>query len=607
MSSVLSLARTGLFFLCMAGWWLWLHRRGRLPMALTPAVSFCGIGCVLYLAGLLNVLWPVQLALYAGGLALLAAALIRERWQGIRPLFCPSILLYALASAWTIFLFRGALLRGHDDFAHWGIVAKRLISTGHLANTATTAVEYLDYPPATALWIKFFCNLVGTSDGTMFMAQGLLAVACVLALAALVRTRSQSLAALGVGLLPLCCGTVYGLLMVDGLLTVLGLAAIAAALAQRRSSRPELAAWAAAPILGFLAVTKNSGVFLALLAGALILAILWQERLPLRRRAREAAAVLGLPLGLWYLWGQHIRLVYPDGMESKHAVDAGAYWENLTGKTSEELAQFWQAFFAYWREWSHYEALLYCCIPPAVVLLAVVLWRAGWIRGRQAAVAAGAAVGGSLLYAAGLALTYIFSMPTGEMLILASIGRYSLTFSLLVAGGGGILVLASLPASGRAPVRWAQAAAVLVLCLLFIHNWGGFGKFLSRDGYRSASEQSAWLEFKQQYGLPDGAKYVIYTGSVPVDGWADMFVARYVFNTDTLYFWFPKDGPLDLDTICYQYEYLLFWDTNEETRQLLADWGFDPETRWIETRLFLARRDEMLANGETPPESSLPS
>ena len=92
-----------------------------------------------------------------------------------------------------------------------------------------------------------------------------------------------------------------------------------------------------------------------------------------------------------------------------------------------------------------------------------------------------------------------------------------------------------------------------------------------------------------------------------MDTWADTFVARYVFNTDTLYFWVDKDGPLDLDTICYQYEYLLFWGSDESSRQLLNDWGFDPDTRWIETRLFLARRDEYLKNGTPLPESSLPS
>ena len=606
MSAILPLVRAGMFFLCMAGWWLWLNQYMNMPVALTPVVSFCSIGCILYLAGLLNVLMPVQIVLYLGGLAILIVALVRRFRTVLTSFLRPSMILFTLCWGWTILRFRGALLQGHDDFAHWGIVAKRLISTGHLANTATTAVEYLDYPPATALWIKFYCNLVGTSDGTMLMAQALLAVACAFAVAALAKNRAQGFIAAGVALVPLSCGLVYGSLMVDGLLTMLGVAAIAAAIAQRRSSRPELAAVVAAPILGFLAITKNSGVFLAILAGLLILAILWKPHTSLRRRAADAVAALAFPTVLWYLWGQHIRLVYPDGMESKHAVDAAAYQANLAAKSPEDLAQFWQSFVAYWQDFSHYENVLYWFVPLAICILAVILWRSGRIRGGQAAIACCAALGGTAIYTVGLAFTYIFSMPVAEMLVLASIGRYSLTFSLLVAGGGGILYLASCPTSQKRAFRWGETAVAVVLCLAFINTWGGFGKFYNRSGY-DQSEQIPWLEFKQEYGLPDGAKYVIYTGDTPVDTWADTFVARYVFNTDTLYFWVDKDGPLDLDTICYQYEYLLFWGSDESSRQLLSDWGFDPDTRWIETRLFLARRDEYLKNGTPLPESSLPS
>lgn len=191
MSAILPLVRAGMFFLCMAGWWLWLNQYMNIPVVLTPVVSFCSIGCILYLAGLLNVLMPVQIVLYLGGLAILIVALVRRFRTVLTSFLRPSMILFTLCWGWTILRFRGALLQGHDDFAHWGIVAKRLISTGHLANTATTAVEYLDYPPATALWIKFYCNLVGTSDGTMLMAQALLAVACAFAVAALAKNRAQ--------------------------------------------------------------------------------------------------------------------------------------------------------------------------------------------------------------------------------------------------------------------------------------------------------------------------------------------------------------------------------------------------------------------------------
>lgn len=599
MSSILTLARTGLFFLCMAGWWLWLFRRWQLPLALAPAVSFCGIGCLLYLAALLNLLMPVQLLLYAGGLALLARELFRRRLEALRPLVCPAVGVYAVGCGWTVLLLRGALVQGHDNFAHWAIMAKSLITNGQLPNVANTAVEYVDYPPATALWIKFVCNAVGFSDGTMLMAQSFLALACALALGALCRTVPQALAAGGFCLLVFSVSTAYGTLMVDGLLTMLALAALAAALWMCRAGRRGQAALLAAPILGFLAITKNSGVFLALMAGALVLALAWEPG----ARLRSTVAAWGVPVLLWYLWGRHVRLVYPEGMESKHAVDAAAYLETLTGKTQEELAQFWQAFCAYWVNFSRWETVLYWAAPVLTLLLVLVFWRTGRLKGRHAAALAAGVAGSLLLYTGGLAATYVFSMPTEEMLVLASIGRYSLTFSLLLAGCGLLLALAVGPAKRRA-VRWLQAAGCVAVCLALSLGWGDPSSLYSR-AYHQQSEQQPWLEVKARYGLPEGARYLFYTNGAPVDSWGDRFIARYVFNADTLDFWQYQDQAPDLDTLCYEYDYVVFLAPDEYSDKLLQDWGFDPATGAMETILFSARQDEYLQSGTPLPDGAL--
>ena len=600
MSSVLTLARTGLFFLCMAGWWLWLNHRWALPLALAPVITFCSAGCILYLAALLNVLWPVQLLLLVGGLGLLAWELFRHRLAALRPLLCPAMVVYAVACGWTVLLLRGALVQGHDNFAHWAILAKSLITNGQLPNVANTAVEYVDYPPATALWIKFVCNTIGFSDGTMLMAQGFLALACALAMGALCKTAAQGVAAAGFCLMVFALNSVYGTLMVDGLLTLLALAALAAALWQRRAGQPGQAALLAAPVLGFLAITKNSGVFLALLTGAAILALNRQAG----TRLRGVLAIWGAPALLWYLWGQHVRLVYPAGMESKHAVDAAAYWNNLTGKTSEELAQFWQAFTAYWLNLRYWENIVYWGAPVLTLILVLALWRAGRLRGRQAAALAAGIVGSLVLYTGGLAATYIFSMPTAEMLVLASIGRYSLTFSLLVLGCGLLIALYTAPAGGRRAARWLPSAAFTLACLALALVWGDTPPLYSR-AYHQHSEQQRWLDLKAQYALPEGARYLFYTNGAPVDGWGDRFVARYVFNSDTLDFWqYEYDAP-DLDTICYGYDYIVFLGPDEKSDRLLTDWGFDADTAYLETVLFSARQDEYLQSGVPLPEGAL--
>ena len=307
---------------------------------------------------------------------------------------------------------------------------------------------------------------------------------------------------------------------------------------------------------------------------------------------------------LWYLWGRHVRLVYPAGMESKHAVDASAYLENLTGKTGEELARFWQAFTAYWVDFSHLENVLYWGAPALTLLLVLVFWRTGRMKGRHAAALTAGLAGSLALYTGGLAATYVFSMPTEEMLVLASIGRYSLTFSLLVAGGGLLLALYLRQPERRWAVRWLPAAGSLLVCLAMTLAWGDTAPLYSRT-YHRRSEQQFWLDVKARYGLPEGADYLFYTNGEPVDAWADQFVARYVFNTDALDFWQRQYAAPDLDTICYGYDYIVFLGPDEKSDRLLTDWGFDPDTAWLETVLFSARQDEYLQAGIPLPEGAL--
>ena len=176
MNTLLLLARLGLFALSLAGWCLWAARRFALPVEQTPLVTISAIGCAMCGVGLLNILTPVRWALTLGGLAALVWVLVRQRaaltpWLSLRGAAFPVL------SAWLLVLTRGGLVPGHDNFAHWAIMAKTMITQAQLPNTANTAVEFVGYPLATACWIDYVCGTVGLSDGMMMFSQGLLVLA----------------------------------------------------------------------------------------------------------------------------------------------------------------------------------------------------------------------------------------------------------------------------------------------------------------------------------------------------------------------------------------------------------------------------------------------
>ena len=53
---MLLVLRAGAFFAWLGCWCLWLCRIAKLPAAVTPLVTMCGAGVVVYAAGLLNII-----------------------------------------------------------------------------------------------------------------------------------------------------------------------------------------------------------------------------------------------------------------------------------------------------------------------------------------------------------------------------------------------------------------------------------------------------------------------------------------------------------------------------------------------------------------------
>ena len=98
MHTILLALRAGAFFAWLGCWCVWLSCRAKLPAALTPLAAMCGASLVIYAAALLNVIWPVQLALYLAGPVLAVGCVIREKWKALRPFVCISVVLFLAAA-----------------------------------------------------------------------------------------------------------------------------------------------------------------------------------------------------------------------------------------------------------------------------------------------------------------------------------------------------------------------------------------------------------------------------------------------------------------------------------------------------------------------------
>lgn len=584
------------FFL---GWCLWLFHVLKLPAEQTPIVAISWLTLALYLTSWWNIFTPVQTVLYLGGIALGLYTVKAGGLDVLRRFFTIPLLGFGLVCIWFMFLSRGAAVKGHDTFAHWAIMAKTILTNNCLPDATNTAVEYVSYPPATALWIKLVCNVLGTSDGTMIFAHLMLCMACILALVPIGRKNIPGTVALiAFGLFVFLHHNGPGNLMVDYLLPLLVLAC-AAILVSAQQRNIHLVIFAAVPLLCFIGIVKNSGLIFSAVGMAMLLWLIFQpahtSELSGRKKFLWGGCVVLVPILTWFLWEIHIKLTYSSGLTSKHAVSIENYSQQLSSKSPEDIAQFQKMFFSYWFHLDYsivpefWVTILLCIFVPVFLFL---LRR---ITARRMALYIGSSLAGLIIYLGGLWGTYLFSMPRDEMLVLASLARYANSFLSVLSG---LMLIALLwhcrEHKWRIPV--SCTAGVCCLVLLLCGRIVSLSCLYDRAAYQENSAQAPWIELRTAYNLPECASYLIYTNGSPVDGWADRFVARYVFNADVLDFWQLREDAPDLAAAFAEHDYVVFKSPDALSDAELERWGFDPAvTPYLDKGTFIARLEEVTA------------
>ena len=478
-------------------------------------------------------------------------------------------------------------------------MVKRMVTNGHLPNVANTAVEFVDYPPAMAVWLKYVSDFVGFADATLYFAQAMVFFAAIFALLPLCEKKWYGvLAVSGFGLYMMTISCAYRILTVDGILTVLCVGAVAVIM-QNRSS-PRRALLQSLPVLMYLCITKNSGIFFVIAAALWLLAVNVSGPKPWLKKTKLVAMGIGLPLFTWWIWGQHVKLVFPEGMNSKHAVSAQAYGSSFAQKTPEEIAQFNQSFMQYWFDLNENAVLRFWISLAMFAGILIILAAARQISVKLAVGYGAAGLVLTMAYIASLWGTYAFSMNTNEMLVLASITRYSRSFFDCLLAAGIILILVYCKKT-----RLQGALALTVSTMLFgmVFMWGSLSSLLTpAKKYAEAARQNMWLNEKQQYNLQENARYLVYTNGEPMDGWAERYVGRYALNTDVLDFWQFKEEAPNLNLLVKDYDYFLHLKPDDYSMAELERWGFDPGTHVLEAAELKSRLDELSAQGLAAPK-----
>lgn len=174
------------FFLlmaCILGYALFLNRRWRWPIEITPLFTICCIIGLLYLSVYLNALHLTAQIIFLAGLAfaLWESILIIKQRDRLLNVFTPGVCFYLLFAIIIWLKLHAAAVHTWDEFSHWGLFSKYLYLAQHYSDL-NSPTDFKDYPPAGALFHYFAYNIIGYSEGTAYVAQSLMVITALLCL-----------------------------------------------------------------------------------------------------------------------------------------------------------------------------------------------------------------------------------------------------------------------------------------------------------------------------------------------------------------------------------------------------------------------------------------
>ncbi len=416
----------------------------RVKWHISPQFSYLfvisAIACLIFFAGLASILLYAVWALFALGIGLFIYLSVRKHLGVIFNFKALNVLnIVFLAAFGMVFAsLIGTRFIHYDNFSHWGVVVKDMLATNLFPGASSAMIDFKTYPLGTSSFIYFVCRIVGSSEGVMLVAQSMPIFACFYAMFGMIRDLKRLLLT---SLLALCfiSMTFFNVsiginnLLVDFLLPMLALAAIAAIFASRDDFK--MACITSAPILALLVIVKSSGVFFAAICFIYLIytAFKAKKRSGAKRIALFGIAVLTIALSLITLLAWNLHTSGFDAATSKFSISSENLSNVYTSKTPDQVSAVIAHFVSAVLDLNSLATFgIVICNGLALVayLVARIAFKKKW-QLLKVLLVLDVAV---LVYYAGILAMFLFTMPTDEALRLAGFERYASSIVLFLIG-----------------------------------------------------------------------------------------------------------------------------------------------------------------------------
>ena len=309
MNITIMILRLIALFFSLFGYAQLLKTKTEIETDFLPVFITTGITCVLFIAGLCNVLQAGAIMLFVVGCLLGILYIIKK--LPVKPLFSFGTVFFLLMTiALLIILGNDTRLFLGDNFTHWAVVARVIFRENRFPTGADALIEYSTYPIGTATWIYYVVKILGADiDSVYCLGQDILIIASISALFAFSKEYENKyykyataiVTVLVCLMLPVCNRDGLINLTVDTAQSCLAISCFAIIYYYSGKQRTAEICWITAlPVIILLGVTKFSCLFFVFFA-ALFYA-LFHDKENERRSVFTSGVSLGISSILVFGW-----------------------------------------------------------------------------------------------------------------------------------------------------------------------------------------------------------------------------------------------------------------------------------------------------------------
>ena len=316
------------------------------------------------------------------------------------------------------------------------------------------------------------------------------------------------------------------------------------------------------PILSFIILIKNSGIFFALVDIIFLIFIMIKKHE--MKNIKYWFSIIS-PFITLVLWNRHCSYVFTKAEMAKHAMTMSNYLGTFKEKTSEDIKNIITNVFNY----SFSGKELYCIIGFALLagLLIYFINKRNKKNTRKYLKVLSLMAIIYVVYMVGIAGMYIFSMPLSEANILAGIQRYRLTIFIFIYG---VIVFFYYKLIGESMCKKKILiiASTLLICSLLVIEFFSFDKRKTIFNLEKTDIRRIELQnIIKENNLNASKRYIICIDKN--DSGYMYYLSRYLLSTVNVKVVIATDiNSIEKD----KYDYLINFSVNNEiVKKWLAD------------------------------------